>query len=860
MTQPAPAAHAAPEPVDPLLELLAACVVRIERDGRFSGTGFLVATGEVLTCAHVVHGGLPLTVTLADGTTHAAQPSTPLLAPDDPAARFYPYPDAALLRLDALPDRHPCVRLDATPPAAGDRFQLCGFTEGEHAQHVVVRSGAALRVETLLVEDGHTLVKFREGQVIGGFSGGPLLNRRTGGVAAIVESTRSPITALGGFGVPIADLSATIDPDLLARNTAAAAEDGRWERAVEAQAAAEADRARQRDLLPLLDAVVPLELGEDVAPSELLRPRHAVVPFVPRGDLLDQVMRWREADTRLSVLVLAGGGGFGKTRTALEICRHAEHAGWTAGPIDADEAGVDGLNQLTTWPGRLLIAVDYAETRPDLVTALLRRLRRRRVPAACRVVLVVRQRADRQTLSDLIATGDAADDIAALMRRAEWVGLGVGEHELDRRALFDTALTAFTITRKDQPTASPDLYAQHFARPLFVLAAALLAARDPDLDVAGLSENQLLGQILDRHEARYWQRADTRLGLGLHPDDQRTAVALMATVGLWADTADTALVHLVPALADATAERVALVVRWLRSLYGTGGMLEPDLLGEVLVAHILTDQPDLAAAVLATTEHDQLVRALLVLSRVAYRSELARVAVRDALDPRLPDLAADAHHAAPDLVAVLILAVAATQPVRGAAQAQYRIQPLTVLAGQLAVTLGHIAVNGFRELLGTNGDALQPLLAHSLTLVAIHLLETGRPSEGLAPIQEAIRHYRQLADAEPKRHVPSLAAALNNQCNIHTQSGNVDSGLASIDEAIAYYRRLVDIDSSRYLPDLANALNNQSSTYALAGRPREGLSPIDEAIGHYRTLANADADRFMPILATALMNNQLRSH
>ena len=42
--------------VNPLGSLLRGCVVRVEGDGEFSGSGFLVAPGEVLTCAHVVHG------------------------------------------------------------------------------------------------------------------------------------------------------------------------------------------------------------------------------------------------------------------------------------------------------------------------------------------------------------------------------------------------------------------------------------------------------------------------------------------------------------------------------------------------------------------------------------------------------------------------------------------------------------------------------------------------------------------------------------------------------------------------------------------------------------------------------------
>ena len=104
---------------------------------------------------------------------------------------------------------------------------------------------------------------------------------------------------------------------------------------------------------------------------------------------------------------------------------------------------------------RLLVTVDYAETRPELVAALLRRLRRRRVPAASRVVLVVRQRADRQALIDLFATGDAREEIAGLLRRAEWVGLGVGERELDHLALFHAATTAFTTLTTSRERRPP---------------------------------------------------------------------------------------------------------------------------------------------------------------------------------------------------------------------------------------------------------------------------------------------------------------------------------------------------------------------------------------------------------------------
>ena len=166
----------------------------------------------------------------------------------------------------------------------------------------------------------------------------------------------------------------------------------------------------------------------------------------------------------------------------------------------------------------------------------------------------------------LFATGDASDDIAGLLRRAEWVGLGVGEHELDRRALFDAAAHDRPHHHTESRAARPDLYAEHFARPLFVAGrGAARLARTPTWTSPALNENSCLAQILDRHEARYWQRADTRLGARPGPRRPTVAVALMATAGLPSDNADVRLVRMVPTLADAsTRERVASVVRWLR--------------------------------------------------------------------------------------------------------------------------------------------------------------------------------------------------------------------------------------------------------------------------------------------------------
>ena len=108
----------------------------------------------------------------------------------------------------------------------------------------------------------------------------------------------------------------------------------------------------------------------------------------------------------------------------------------------------------------------------------------------------------------------------------------------------------------------------------------------------------------------------------------------MATAGLWSDTADTALVRAVPALSDANAERVVLVVRWLRTLYGNNGVLEPDLLAETLVGQVITAEPGLLVRVMNSASDRQATRCLNILARISVEDEEFRQVVYQSLISR----------------------------------------------------------------------------------------------------------------------------------------------------------------------------------------------------------------------------------
>src|ERR1022692_1110299 len=83
---------------NPLISLFRRCVVRIDDgEGGFRGTGFFVAPGRVVTCAHVVHGAAALRVRWRDedgAPAVVADAVPPLETVTDPAA--YPLPDLAV--------------------------------------------------------------------------------------------------------------------------------------------------------------------------------------------------------------------------------------------------------------------------------------------------------------------------------------------------------------------------------------------------------------------------------------------------------------------------------------------------------------------------------------------------------------------------------------------------------------------------------------------------------------------------------------------------------------------------------------------------------------------------------------------
>src|SRR5437870_4057273 len=139
-----------------LFALLQGCTVRLSILGE-SGTGFFVAPGFILTCAHVVGNvqsdGVSVTV---EWERQTYTEKILRLLPE-------PYPDLALLKLEKAPSTHPCVFLHEAVQTHDNLYSYSYpklYPHGDPSTFVVEG-----------MSDSPRLIKFKLGDIRQGFSG-----------------------------------------------------------------------------------------------------------------------------------------------------------------------------------------------------------------------------------------------------------------------------------------------------------------------------------------------------------------------------------------------------------------------------------------------------------------------------------------------------------------------------------------------------------------------------------------------------------------------------------------------------------------------------------------------------------------
>jgi hypothetical protein len=246
--------------------------------------------------------------------------------------------------------------------------------------------------------------------------------------------------------------------------------------------------------------------ARDTSDAALLSAYRAdVVPLIGRDAEMASLRQWLADEEPVSIRVMVGAGGRGKTRLALEFAREIAKDGWLAGFVTAEELdrfrGQGGVERWR-WNESALAIVDYAASRAEQMRAWLREL----VDASfdtrpkLRLLLLERQ-ANRSIgwLSTVFGRGDNEDSRAAiaLLDPKEPVEVLALSDLILRRSVF-AALLQKANPALDAP--APGVDAEFDRRladdkwagdPLYLMMAGLAAAREGVQAALGLSRADL---------------------------------------------------------------------------------------------------------------------------------------------------------------------------------------------------------------------------------------------------------------------------------------------------------------------------------------------------------------------------------
>jgi tetratricopeptide (TPR) repeat protein/nucleoside phosphorylase len=628
----------------------------------------------------------------------------------------------------------------------------------------------------------------------------------------------------------------------------------------------------------------------DAAPSLLLNARYGVVPWQEEGraEILAELNGWADDPGRaVGVRLLHGESGIGKTRLAIEWVRRRRARPEVAGFL-RQNPGEGWLERLCGLGPPVVVVIDYAESRPDLV-ALLQRVAafaagsgsRRRF----RVLLLARSQGD---WWEALQQRDPA--LRSLVTMHEPIKLRpLASTAVERDAVFIAALMIFAKLRGKAPILHSPIALDdpRFDRVLYLHMAALATverarapaeqARDSARATGStLDAGSLMDEVL-QHEERFWVReGGSQVGAALDVSLARQlVVAATLRDGLATESQARKLCERFEER-PRTREDDALI-RLLHNIYESMDRtkylpgLEPDLLGEGMVLRVAAPPPGagtptgdswIERVVVAGDDESAITSTFTVLGRASainpavagpwiealLRGELATRAV----------LALRAGKAVGQRTAVSALGDLLADALERDGSASIAVELAEEGVPYPTVSLRRVAEWQTRTLIAhipkENDDRTSSRRASLLNRHGLHLRAVGQRKAALAATRMAVDHYHGLAERQPEEFRLGLAMSLDNLSLMLSELGDREEALVAVREAISHYRILVRNQTEAFQADLARGLTNLGLRLSELGDREGALAALRESVDHCRALTAGAPEAFQPYLAASLTN------